>query len=244
MTSQHRRALAIACVLPAFAATPLMAQTAAPRGPGDGGPQGVVSLVASASLEVPRDLISVTLSTTREGTDAAAVQTQLKQALDAALAEARKAARPGQVDVRTGNFAMYPRHGQKGTITGWQGTAELAIEGRDIAAISQMAGRISTLTVARVGYGLSKEAREKAEGEATAQAIARYRAKADEAARLFGYSGYVIREVNISANEPAPPMPMLRGQAMAMAAESAPLPVEPGQGSVTVSVGGTIQLTR
>lgn len=244
MTPKHRRALALACMLPAFAAAPLMAQPGGPRGPGDGGPQGVVSLVASASLEVPRDLISVTLSTTREGTDAAAVQTQLKQALDAALAEARKAARPGQVDVRTGNFAMYPRHGQKGTITGWTGSTELALEGRDIAAISQLAGRITTLTVARVGYGLSKETREKAEGEATAQAIARYRAKADEAARLFGYSGYVIREVNISANEPAPPMPMLRGQAMAMAAEAAPLPVEPGQGSVTVSVSGTIQLTR
>ena len=49
------------------------------------------------------------MTTTREGQDAATVQSQLKQALDAALAEARKAARPGQVEVQTGNFSLYPR---------------------------------------------------------------------------------------------------------------------------------------
>ena len=43
-----------------------------------------------------------------------AVQAQLKQALDAALAEAKKAARPGQVDVQTGNFSLFPRYTQQG----------------------------------------------------------------------------------------------------------------------------------
>ena len=73
-------------------------------------PQGVLSLSASASVEVTKDLLAVTFSTTREGTDANAVQAQLKQALDAALAEAKKAARPGQVDVQTGNFSLFPRY--------------------------------------------------------------------------------------------------------------------------------------
>jgi predicted secreted protein len=235
-----RRRLGVALLAAALslAALTVAAQPAVP-------PSGVVSLVASASVEVPRDLISVTLSTTREGLDAAAVQTQLKQALEAALAEVRPAARPGQVDVRTGQFSLYPRYGQKGAVTGWQGTVQLWLEGRDIAGISQLAGRVSTLTVARVGYGLSREAREKAESEVTAQAVARFRSRSDELARLFGYTGYTIGEVNVSANEPPPmPMPMLRGQAMAAAADAAPLPVEPGQGSVTVTVSGNIRLTR
>ena len=73
-------------------------------------PQGVLGLSASASVEVTKDVLAVTFSTTREGTDANAVQAQLKQALDAALAEAKKAARPGQVDVQTGNFSLYPRY--------------------------------------------------------------------------------------------------------------------------------------
>lgn len=204
-------------------------------------PQGVLSLATSASLEVARDLLSITFSTTREGPDAAAVQSQLKQALDAALVEARKAARPGQVDVQTGNFALYPRYAKSG-ISGWQGSAELVVEGRDMQAISQLAGRISTLTVARVGYGLSREVREKAEADAAAQAIARYRAKAADYARQFGYAGYAIREISVNANDPGPVRPM----AMQMRAQSASaeeqLPVEAGKGAVTVNVAGTIQL--
>ncbi|MDH5540886.1 MAG: SIMPL domain-containing protein, partial [Rhizobacter sp.] len=51
-------------------------------------PQGVVHLSTNASIEVTKDLLTVTLSTSRDGQDAATVQAQLKQALDAALAEA------------------------------------------------------------------------------------------------------------------------------------------------------------
>ena len=66
----------------------------------------------------------------------------------------------------------------KGGITGWQGTAELSIEGKDIPGIAQLTGRIHTMTVARVGTSLSREQREKVESEVTGQAIAQYRAKA------------------------------------------------------------------
>jgi predicted secreted protein len=83
-------------------------------------PQNVVNLSASATVEVPKDQLTVVFSTTREGSDAAVVQGQLKQALDAALAEARKAARPGQLDVQTGNFSLYPRYSPKGGTNGWR----------------------------------------------------------------------------------------------------------------------------
>jgi predicted secreted protein len=136
-------------------------------------PQGVVSLSSSASIEVTKDLLSVVFNTTREGADAASVQSQLKQALDAALGEAKKAARPGQVDVQTGNFSLSPRYTNKGVVNGWQGSAELIVEGRDMQAIGQLSGRITTLTINRVGYNLSRELREKAEGDVSAQAIAR-----------------------------------------------------------------------
>jgi predicted secreted protein len=208
-------------------------------------PQGVVSLSTSASVEVTRDVLGVTFGTTKEGTDAASVQSQLKQALDAALAEAKKAARPGQVDVQTGNFSLAPRYTNKGVVNGWQGSAELIVEGRDMQAIGQLTGRITTLTISRVGYTLSRELREKSEAEVSGQAIARYRAKASDYAKQFGYSGYTIREVNVSTNEPQQPMPMA---AMRMKTMSAPadesLPVEPGKGTVTVSVNGTVQLVK
>lgn len=213
-------------------------------------PQNVMTLSASATLEVPKDWLAVVLSTTREGSEAQAVQSQLKSALDAALAEARKLAKPGQLEVRTGAFALYPRYASRPaatgpSITGWQGSAELVLEGRDVAAISQLAGRIASLSIARVGFSLSREAREKVEGDVAAQAIARFRAQADAYARQFGFAGWSLREVQVNtAGDDAPrPLPMLRANAAtAMSAEAA-LPVEAGKASVTASVSGSVQMT-
>ena len=80
------------------------------RARADAASDGVLGLSASASVEVVKDVIGITFSTAREGSDANAVQTQLKQAIDAALAEAKQAVRPGQLDVQTGNFSLYPRY--------------------------------------------------------------------------------------------------------------------------------------
>ena len=207
-------------------------------------PQGVVSLSSSATLEVTRDLLAITFSTTREGADAAVVQTQLKQALDAALNEARKSAKPGQVDIQAGNFTISPRYTGKGVASGWQGSAELTVEGRDMQAIGQLSGRITTLTINRVGYAISRELREKSEAEVSGQAIARYRTKAAEYAKHFGYASFTIREVNVGSNEPVgySAAPMMRAKATMDAGEA--LPVELGKGTVTVNVNGTVQLTK
>jgi predicted secreted protein len=208
--------------------------------------QNVVSLSASASVEVQKDWIAVVFSTTREGTDAAAVQSQLRQALDAALTEARKIAKPGQVEVQTGAFSLYPRYTSKANapavISGWQGSTELVVEGRDVAAISQLTGRVSTLTIARVSFSLSREAREKVEGDVAAQAIARFRARAEAVSRQFGFTGYTVREVAVNAESPGGPVvPLMRAQAMRGAAEEA-LPVEAGKATVTAQVSGSVQM--
>lgn len=209
-----------------------------------------LNLSTTASQEVSRDVLGVVFSTTREGSDAGTVQAQLKQALDAALAEARKIARPGQVEVQTGNFSLYPRYSQKpgaqSAITGWQGTAELLVEGKDTAAIAQLTGRITTMSIGRVGYSLSREAREKVEGEVVAQAIARYKARAADYARQFGYSGYQIGEVSVNSNDAGPmPMaaPVLRMKAAGAMADEA-LPVEAGKATVSATVSGVVQMSK
>jgi predicted secreted protein len=208
-------------------------------------PQNVMSLSATATSDVGLDLLSITFSTTREGADAAVVQSQLKLALDTALVEARRIAKPGLVDVQTGSFALYPRYAPKGGINGWQGTAQLVVEGRDMAAISQLASRITTLTIARTGYGLSREARERAEAETTAQAIARFRERAQQQSAQFGFAGYTIREVQVGTQESPPPMPVMAMRAKAMAAPpDEALPVEAGKTTVSTTVSGSVVMTR
>lgn len=211
-------------------------------------PQNVMSLAATATLEVPKDWLTVVLSTTKEGGDASQVQAQLKAALDAALADARKLAKPGQVEVRTGSFSLFPRYAQRAnnasTISGWQGTAELVVEGRDVAAISQFAGRTQTLSIARVGFSLSREAREKVEGEVAASAIARFRAQAEAYAKQFGFAGYALREVQVNTQgDEGRPQPIMRASAMAAGSADAALPVEAGRATVNATVTGSVQMT-
>jgi predicted secreted protein len=208
-------------------------------------PSGVVNLSTTASVDVTRDVLSVTLRTAHDGADPQTVQSQLKQDLDAALGEARKAVRPGQLDVHTGSFSLAPRYSAKGAITGWQGSAELTVEGRDLAAIGQLSARLTTLAISRVGYTLSRELRERSEAEVSSQAISRYRALAAEYAAQFGYSGYALREVSVNTNSagPVPRAEPAGMRSMALAPDE-PLPVEPGKGTVSVTVSGSVQLLR
>jgi predicted secreted protein len=205
-------------------------------------PQNVLQLTASGTVEVQQDLLSLTLTTTREGPDAATVQNQLKASLDAALTEAKKAALPGQLDVRTGNFSLYPRYTRDQKISGWSGTAELVLEGRDFPRITSTAGRIQTMTMGGVGFGLSREQRAKVEGEAQAMAIERFKAKATELARGFGFAGYTLREVSVNSNDQGYPRPRMMAMEMKAAQADSPVPVEAGKSSVVVTVSGSVQL--
>ncbi len=206
-------------------------------------PQNVVQLSSSASVDVQQDLLAINLTTTREGVDAVAVQTQLKTALDAALIEARKSVQPGLLDVRTGNFSLVPRYGKDGKINGWQGSTELVLEGRDFARISATAGKIQSLTLGNVSFGLSREQRAKVEADAQTQAIERFKSKADTIAKGFGFGSYSLREVSVNANDQGfnPRGNLMAMQARSVAADS-PVPVEAGKTTVMVTVAGSIQM--
>lgn len=220
-----------ACALLACA-TSLFAQTPAPA-------VNVAQLSANGTVEVQQDLLRITMGTTVSGQDAYVVQTQLKQALDAALAVARPAVQPGQLDVRTGNFSLYLTHDKNGKVNGWQGSTELVLNGRDFSRITATAGKIKSLTLADVSFGLSREQRAKVEDEAQAIAIERFKAKALEVSKGFGFSAYTLREVNISANNDQGGQ--YHTDSNARMAES-PMPVEAGKTTVLITVGGAVQM--
>lgn len=232
-----RRACAATALFMA-AGAPALAQATPPEAT-----TNVVSLSASGHLEVPQDWLTVTLSITKEGADAATVQNQLKQAVDAALAIAQAQARPQQLEVRTGNLRLYPRYGSNGRIGGWQGQAELVLEGRDVARVSEVAGRVQTMTVANMGFSLSRDARLALESQVQAQAIERFRARAGEVAKGFGFSGYTLREVSVSsADMPERPVPRMMAMEAKAAAGDMPLPTAAGTATVSVTVSGSVQL--
>jgi predicted secreted protein len=208
-------------------------------------PRNAVRFAATATQELTQDLLSITMQATREGTQAAEVQSGLKRTLEAALVEARKSAQPDALEVRTGAFSVQPRYNSTGRIVGWQGFAQLVLEGTDIARITQTSGRLNDLNVIHVGYGLSRQLRERHESDLTTQAIARFKTRANQIATDFGMKGYMLGEVSVSSGDPGfQPRPYLamaaRAKSMDMAEEA--LPVEPGKGVLSVTVEGQVLL--
>ena len=209
-------------------------------------PEGVVTLASSAQVQVPNDWITVQFSTSKEGTDANAVQAALKEALGATLAQARAVAKgDGHVEVQGGGFSLQPRFNNKGVVNGWTGSTSLVVQGRDMGTIAELAGKVQTMTVGSLDYSVSREAREKIETELAAQAIAGFRARAAAYAKAFGYAGFTIREVNVQTDQQQGPPPRpFAAKAMAMAGASDALPTDAGKGSVTSNVNGSVTLVK
>jgi predicted secreted protein len=232
------RALAAGCLC--MAASSGWAQTTVTAQPEI---RNIVQLSASATIEVPQDWLTLTLSTSRDGPDAALVQTQLKQALDAALTAARKQAQAGQLDIRTGNFNLSPRHTREGRISTWHGSTELVLEGRDFARIAAVAGSITSLTIRGVQFSLSREQATRVEADAQSAAIDRFKAKAGQIAKGFGFSGYGLREVSVNANDQGfEPRPRFMAMEAKATMSDAPVPLEAGKSTVIVTVSGSVQL--
>jgi predicted secreted protein len=229
----------LACAL--FVSTCL--QPALAQGPVLPVPQNLVSLTSSGQVEALQDTLAIHLNTTKEGSDAQGVQQQLKQAVEAALAQAKPAAQPGLMEVRTGQFSLHPRYGRDGRISGWSGNAEVVLEGRDFARISATAGKIQSLTVQNVGYSLSREQKVLLETQAQEKAIEAFRNKAQSLSKSFGFGGYSLREINVSAQDVPQygPRPRVMMAAKSAEADSA-VPVEAGKSVVTVMVSGSVQL--
>lgn len=203
----------------------------------------VVNLSATGEMSVPQDLLTLSLRATREGESAAAVQKELKAALDKALASAKAAEKPELMEVRTGQFSLYPRYGKEGRIAGWQGSAELLLEGTDFALVSATAGGITSMSMSSASFRLSRQARQRVEKEVQAMAIDRFQAQARDLAKGFGFAGYTLREVSVSAADTGSMPFSPRAMAMeAKAASDSPIPVAEGKALIQVTVTGSIQL--
>ncbi|KWF67195.1 hypothetical protein WL92_06520 [Burkholderia multivorans] len=206
-------------------------------------PAGVLSLSSQASADVPQDIIHITLFYEQQAKDPGSLTSALNQRADAALAQAKGVS---GVSAHTGAFSVYPSTDRDGKISAWRGRTEVVLESRDFAAASKLAGQLSNLMqVASVEFSLSPEAQRAAEQKLTTEAIKSFRARADEAAKAFGYSSYTIRDVNVGSGRNVQPYPRMMAMAAApmdSAKMSAPIAVEGGKATVSVTVNGSVQM--
>jgi predicted secreted protein len=199
----------------------------------------VLNLDASASAEVTYDEAIATLAYEAQGAASAELNDAASRAIDGALKEAKQVK---EVSAHTGQFSSFPVYGKDQQVTGWRVRAELVLQSSDFKALSALTGRLAArLAVSNVNYVLSSASRKAVEARLMGEAIAAYRDKAQAAAHAFGYAKYRIREVAVNAGGAS------QARAMAMdkrAFSAAPMPIEAGSTTVTVTVSGSVQMTQ
>ncbi len=200
-----------------------------------------LSLSAAASSEVAQDKVTITLAQEIEGKDQAALSQQLNKLLESTLARAKSAT---SVSTRNGNYNVWANTDRDGKITGWRGRAELVLESRDFIAASKLAGELSQqMAVSNVAFSLSREAREAEEQRLLAEAAKAFTARAQYAAKSFGFSGFTVKQLDLSGSGTVPsPQPRAYAMSAARMEKADALPLEAGETTVTVSVRGTVNL--
>lgn len=204
----------------------------------------IAQLSASGTMEAAQDWLTLSLSVTREGSDANAVQVYLRQATESALAKVKASAQAGNMEVHSGAFSLQPRYSNDGKLNGWVGNSELVLEGNDFARISAAATNAQPMTINGLAFSLSRQARTQLEGQAQTLAIQSFKAKAADIARDFGFHDYALREISVSAmDQSTGPRPrMMAMGSRAVMADAPPVPLESGKSLVVVTVSGAIQL--
>ena len=69
-------------------------------------PANVVQLSAQGTVEVKQDWMTATLSASKDGRDAASVQSQLQKIVESAMTTLRNDAQGRQMELSTGNFSI------------------------------------------------------------------------------------------------------------------------------------------
>lgn len=197
----------------------------------------VVTLSAAATASVANDRMHAWLRAEADHPDPVRAAADVNAKMARALARAKAVA---GVDVATSGYSSY-QVTDKNQPARWRVAQTLTLQGADFAAIASLVTRLQAddaLLLTGMNFSVSPDSRRKAEDALTQQAIRSWQARAQNAARGFGYDNWRAGKVTIQTGDHAPPRPMYRAAASPMAAAAPPVSVEGGDTDVTVTVVG------
>lgn len=201
-----------------------------------------VNLNESAQTEVENDLLVAVLFAQAEGRDAATPADEVNRIMDWAVNMAKS---HPELKVQTLGYNSNAIS-SKGTIRGWRVNQSLRLESRDSRLLGDLIAKLQEqLKVQSIAYQVSDEQRRKYLDDLTAEALARFQARARHIARSLGRSNYSVVRIHINDGHPSP-MPVARSMMMEAAADAAiaPARIEAGTQQMTVSVSGEIELSE
>lgn len=197
-----------------------------------------VQLDARAAEEVDNDSMRATLIAEIEESDASRAAEQVNRASRDAVGQLK---RYSELKIRSGAYSTFPIT-EKGRIVRWRSRAEVVVEGKDFARVSDAIARVQgRMQLGGVEFFVSPARRAEVEAQLTQSAIAEFLGKARRVAQGFQGSDFHVTEATVSSDGAMPPpRPMM----MRSMAESAAPQFEGGTSTVGVSVSGTVVITR
>ena len=198
-------------------------------------------LEASARSELPNDEMVVRLAVERSGPAPEKLNEEVLKALDLALAKAKTVS---GVKARLGSVTTQPEWGPQGRRSGWHVRGVVVLEGSDLAATGALAGELSSdLQIAGVSFRLTEAARNREQARLIEEAAAAFKAKAQQVAKAFGFESYELKTINLDhAATTPPPRPMQMEFRAAAADSAAKVPTDGGDTTVTLTIGGSVEL--
>lgn len=203
-----------------------------------------VSLSAEGETIVTQDYLTLQLSGKSQGEDSKKVQEELTLKLNKAIATLKKNIKDDNFSVKTGQFSIYPEY-RKDTITGWQGTATIIVEGKDFTSISSSAANVDGFIVDGAIFSVSEDTMKSIKDSTVKKAIENFKEQAQQITDNFGFGTYKIQNVNVSYNDRVPVAMYSRANVMAAAPTSMEVSApsvnfEAGKTTVKASINGTI----
>ena len=205
----------------------------------------VLDLDATVTSEVAPDLAVVTLAIVREGPDVAPLTKDVNEAMARAFADARTVP---AVTAANGGYSTFPRFDSRGgsnTRTGWQVRAEVVLKSKDFDALGILVGRLSqSLQISGSSFEISPEVRARESASLTERGARAFLDKAQATTRAFGYAGYSIRHVTVGSPDLGRAPRVQFAEAAVMAKSVAPMPIESGRVTLSLTVSGSVQMRK
>jgi len=208
----------------------------------------VVELSVSETVDSKPDIATVYAGvSTRAQTAVEAMQQNAKQM--AAVVAKIKALGVAEDDIQTSGINLslqydYNQATQSQVFRGYVASNRVSVK---LRKVDQAGKALDALVVAGAndigGPDFSVDDDTAYRAEARRNALERAKNQATEYARLSGYTGVRLLEINESVSGRQPPMPVLRAY-NAVAAEAASTPVQPGLVGTVVNVTVKYELTR
>ncbi|MEO8508788.1 MAG: SIMPL domain-containing protein [Betaproteobacteria bacterium] len=196
-----------------------------------------VSLSAAATAAVANDRMYAWLRAEADNADPVRAAADVNARMAKALARARAVS---GIEVKTSGYSSY-QVTEKNLPPRWRVTQTLNLEGADFVSMASLVSKLQAedlLLLSGMNFAVSPEARRRAEDALAQQAIKAWQARAQNAARGFGFDGWRMGRVSIQTADAGRPQPMYRMAASAMSAAAPPVAVEGGDTDVTVTITG------